>query len=102
MGRVAMMLGKSATGDELMQRTQLANSLMFLTRGQPVVYYGDEQGFMGAGGDKDARQDMFATKTEQYAAEPVLGGSSVRDRYDTNAPLPADLGMAKVRSSPRC
>ena len=103
MGRVAMMLGKSATGDELMQRTQLANSLMFLTRGQPVVYYGDEQGFMGAGGDKDARQDMFATKTEQYAAEPVLGGSSgSRDRYDTNAPLPADLGAGQgARSSPR-
>ena len=33
---------------------------MFLTRGQPVVYSGDEQGFTGAGGDKDARQDMFA------------------------------------------
>ena len=36
---------------------------MFLTRGQPVVYYGDEQGFTGAGGDKDARQDMFASRT---------------------------------------
>ena len=36
---------------------------MFLTRGQPVVYYGDEQGFIGdGGGDKDARQDMFATQ----------------------------------------
>ena len=33
---------------------------MYLTRGQPVVYYGDEQGFTGDGGDKDARQDMFA------------------------------------------
>ena len=43
------------------QRDQLAHSLMFLTRGQPVVYYGDEQGFTGStGGDKDARQDMFA------------------------------------------
>ena len=32
---------------------------MYLTRGQPVVYYGDEQGFTGDGGDQDARQDMF-------------------------------------------
>lgn len=101
MGRVAMMLGKSATGDELMKRTKLANSLMYLTRGQPVVYYGDEQGFMGAGGDKDARQDMFATKTEQYAAEPVLGGpSGSRDRYDTNSPLYQQISaLAKVRAA---
>ena len=47
---------------------------MFLTRGQPVTYYGDEQGFIGAGGDKDARQDMFATKTKQYADEANLYG----------------------------
>ncbi|TQJ49608.1 pullulanase-type alpha-1,6-glucosidase [Phycicoccus sp. SLBN-51] len=101
MGRVAMMLGKSASGDELMQRTKLANSLMYLTRGQPVVYYGDEQGFMGAGGDKDARQDMFATKTQQYADEPVLGGpSGSRDRYDTNAPLYQQISkLAKVRAA---
>lgn len=101
MGRVAMMLGKSATGDDLMRRVRLANSLMYLTRGQPVVYYGDEQGFMGAGGDKDARQDLFATKTEQYAAEPVLGGpSGSRDRYDTNAPLYQQISqLAKVRAA---
>lgn len=101
MGRVAMMLAKSATGDELIQRVKLANSLMFLTRGQPVVYYGDEQGFMGAGGDKDARQDMFATKTEQYAAEPVLGGpSGSRERYDTKSPLYQQISaLAKVRAT---
>ena len=56
-----------------MARTKLANDLMFLTRGQPVVYYGDEQGFIGTGGDKDARQDMFATKVSQYAGEEILG-----------------------------
>ena len=36
------------------------HALMFFSRGQPVVYYGDEQGFTGDGGDKDAREDMFA------------------------------------------
>ena len=76
MGRVAMLLGKDGrAATSCMKRDQLANELMYLTRGQPVVYYGDEQGFIGAGGDKDARQDMFATKTEQYADEPVLGGT---------------------------
>ncbi len=75
MGRVAMMLkGSGSTGTDLMARTKLANDLMFLTRGQPVVYYGDEQGFIGGGGDKDARQDLFATKVSQYAGQEILGG----------------------------
>ena len=45
---------------------------MFLSRGQPVVYYGDEQGFAGTGGDKDARQTLFATQVAEYA-EPAAG-----------------------------
>ncbi len=36
--------------------------LMYLSRGNPVVYYGDEQGFTGDGGDQDARQDMFPSQ----------------------------------------
>ncbi len=89
MGRVGMMLAKAGyTGGELLQRTRLANEIMYLTRGQPVTYYGDEQGFAGAGGDKDSRQDMFATKVQQYAEEPVIGGApGSRDRYDRSAPL---------------
>ena len=35
---------------------------MYFSRGNPVVYYGDEQGFTGAGGDQAARQDMFASQ----------------------------------------
>ncbi len=41
---------------------------MYLTRGQPVVYYGDEQGFSapkdvpGGIGDQRAREDMFPSK----------------------------------------
>ncbi len=89
MGRAAMLMAGAGYSDaELLQRVQLSNELMFLTRGQPVVYYGDEQGFIGAGGDKDARQDMFATRTQQYADEAVLGGpAGSRDRYDTSHPL---------------
>ena len=51
-----------ATGDRAAAARRLAHALMYLTRGQPVVYYGDEQGFTGDGGDKDARQDMFASQ----------------------------------------
>ncbi|HZW41008.1 MAG TPA: alpha-amylase family glycosyl hydrolase, partial [Agromyces sp.] len=42
MGRVGYFLNSTA---EPLQRDELAHELMFLTRGQPVVYYGDEQGF---------------------------------------------------------
>ena len=94
MGRVgAMLLAGGATGDDLLARDRLATSLMFLTRGQPVVYYGDEQGFTGPTsdfGDKRARQDMFATKTPIYQDDVVVGSSKpagTAAHYDTSAPL---------------
>jgi glycosidase len=102
MGRVAMMLkGSGSTGTDLMARTKLANDLMFLTRGQPVVYYGDEQGFIGGGGDKDARQDMFATKVAQYAGEDILGSTpGSKDRYDTKALLYQQISaLSKLRAT---
>ncbi|MGC1207425.1 MAG: alpha-amylase family glycosyl hydrolase [Ornithinimicrobium sp.] len=100
MGRAAMMLsGQGFSGDELLDRVELSNALMFLTRGQPVVYYGDEQGFIGSGGDKDARQDMFATQTQQYADEPVLGGPSGSiERYNPDHPLYQQIAeLAQLR-----
>ncbi len=93
MGRVGMFLKQNgASGQELLARDKLAHSLMFLTRGQPVIYYGDEQGFTGPGGDKDARQDMFATQTDDYADDEVVDGSGTttigkKDQYDVNAPM---------------
>ncbi|MBK8447727.1 MAG: hypothetical protein IPL41_13880 [Micropruina sp.] len=89
MGRLAYLLRSSgvSAGDTL-TRLKLANSLMYLTRGQPVVYYGDEQGFAGSGGDKAARQDMFASKVASYNSEEVIGGASgSKNRFNTNAAL---------------
>ena len=81
MGRLSALLKNGGVAsDELLARVELANQLMFLTRGQPVTYYGDEQGFIGAGGDKDARQDMFKTSTQQYATEANLFGSGAAVR----------------------
>ena len=99
MGRLPALLG---TVDDKLKRVELANQLMFLTRGQPVTYYGDEQGFIGAGGDKDARQDMFATKTKQYADEANLygaGKSGAKDRYATDTDLYLLISeLSKLRS----
>lgn len=89
MGRIGMMLSSAgAQGEDLMARDVLANELMFLSRGQPVVYYGDEQGLIGDGGDKDARESLFASEVASYNDNPVIGGpSGSRDRYDINHPL---------------
>ena len=89
MGRIGSMLDDTASGDDLLARTRLANQLMYLVRGQPVVYYGDEQGFIGDGGDKDARQDMFASQVTSYNDDAMIGGvpTGSRDRFGTDGPL---------------
>lgn len=86
MGRVGYML---AGAENPLERDELAHELMYLTRGQPVVYYGDEQGFAGAGGDKDARQTLFATQVDEYADQPLVTGEQAGsvDRYATDVPL---------------
>jgi glycosidase len=83
-GRAARLIQSQlgATGDELLKRVELGYSLLYLVRGAPVVYYGDEVGMIGAGGDKQARQDMFPTRVrywqqeERLAAPPIGTGSS--------------------------
>ena len=47
----------------------------------------------GAGGDKDARQDMFATQTTDYKDDEIVDGTGTtwtigsQDRFDVNAPM---------------
>ncbi|MET0726462.1 MAG: alpha-amylase family glycosyl hydrolase, partial [Leifsonia sp.] len=88
MGRVGYFLQN--TGDAV-QRDELAHDLMFLTRGQPVVYYGDEQGFAGAGqgNDQSARQTLFGSQVAEYTGQNLITGEPVGtgDRFDTAAPL---------------
>lgn len=99
MGRIGMFLSPAATGDELLKRDELAHSLMFLTRGQPVVYYGDEQGLSGFAGDKDARQDLFASKVGEFNQPAIGGAQGLADRYDTGHPLYRHIaGLAKLRA----
>ncbi|MFL6140979.1 MAG: alpha-amylase family glycosyl hydrolase [Labedaea sp.] len=61
---------------EWVGRDRLAHELMYFSRGNPVVYYGDEQGFTGAGGDQLARQTMFASQVPEYLADDLLGTDS--------------------------
>jgi len=103
MGRVGYFVKDSGSA---LERSELAHTLMYLTRGQPVVYYGDEQGFVGNGSlggtDKDARQDMFATQVAEYANQALLTGETAgsQDRFDTTSPLYAHIAeVATLRSA---
>lgn len=64
---------------ELLPRTLLAHALMYLSRGIPTVYYGDEVGMSGSGNGTDqlARQDMFATKVTMWKTEPRIGSNPI-------------------------
>ena len=92
MGRFAHFVRKArpAIGDEeLVRRVELGHALMFLARGVPVVYSGDEQGFAGDGGDQDARQDLFASRVASYNDDALVGrrGSTASDNFQTDGRL---------------
>ncbi|MFI2505053.1 pullulanase-type alpha-1,6-glucosidase [Streptomyces sp. NPDC018972] len=105
MGRFGTFLKQDdpeASDAELLKKDMLANELMFLSRGNPVVYYGDEQGFTGAGGDKDARQTLFASRTADYLDDDLIGTdrTHAEDAYDTRAPLYRQISaLAELRKA---
>lgn len=89
-----------ATDEELLKRDELGHALMYFARGMPVVYYGDEQGFTGTGGDQLARQDMFPTQTDEYRDDDQIGSGATpaADNFDPSHPLYKTLReLAAVR-----
>lgn len=78
-GRTALVIKRQmgATGDELLQRVNLAHSLLYLTRGAPIIYYGDEFGLVGTGGDKEARQDLFPTQVSDWQGQERVGSAPI-------------------------
>ena len=76
-GRIGYFLSNdvsTASEEELLARDILAHAVLFFTRGIPAIYYGDEQGFTGKGGDAASREDMFGSKVPAYAQEKRIGG----------------------------
>ena len=80
-GRVGFTIGRKRIQPQgqLLPRVNLANALLYFTRGIPAVYYGDEVGMTGSnsGNDQFARQDMFATEIELWKDETRVGGSPI-------------------------
>ena len=75
--------------DELLQRVMLGHAMMLTLRGSPVIYYGDEQGFVGDGNDQLARENMFPSKTAVYNDNDLIGtdATTAQSNFDTAHPL---------------
>ncbi len=104
MGRAAQQILSQAPGlgpAALLQHVLLGYDLLYLSRGAPVVMYGDEVGMIGSGGDKAARQDMFATQVPDWRRERRVGSPAIGDgsAFDiTGNPIQARLrALSKVR-----
>ena len=104
-GRTGLFLQRyapEASLDELLQRSQLAHAMLLLLRGVPTVYSGDEQGFIGDGGDQDAREDMFPSKVAIYNDNALMGTdrTTAESNFDTGHPLFREIAaLAKLRKS---
>lgn len=91
-GRMGRLISAGTPGgrpEVLTEKMLLGFDLLFLTRGIPVVYYGDEQGFVGDGGDRAARQTMFPATAVQYVEQPTIGSEATvgDDNFDPSHPF---------------
>jgi glycosidase len=90
--------------DEALKRDMLAQAMLLTLRGVPTIYFGDEQGFVGKGGDQDSRQDMFASQVPSYNEDRLLGTSATtaQANFDMNHPLFREIAvLARIRTSHR-
>ena len=79
----------NATDNEVLKRVMLAHVMMMTARGVPTIYYGDEQGFAGDGGDQDAREDMFPSQVAVYNDNRLIGSkaTTAQSNFGTSHPL---------------
>ena len=102
-GRFAMFVKQMNPGigaDELLARVKLGHAMLLTLRGVPVIYYGDEQGFVSDGNDQLAREDMFPSRVAEYNDNDLLGtdATTVTANFDTGHPLYRLIAaLAKIR-----
>lgn len=105
MGRLgSAILRNSVDKEEALKKSIIAQSMLLLLRGGPVLYYGDEKGMTGGGGDKLARQDMFPTKVESWKWEQRIGSEPVGegDGFALSNPIEGEISalQAIIRANP--
>jgi len=106
-GHIAWAIRRARPGagdEEVLKRDMLAEAMLLTLRGVPTIYFGDEQGFVGKGGDQDARQDMFPSKVASYNEDKLLGTSATtgQSNFDVQHPLYREIArLAHIRTSHR-
>lgn len=91
-----------ASPEELLRRTILGHAMLMTLRGVPTIYSGDEQGFVGKGGDQDARQPLFPSKVATYNEDRLLGTAKTTAdaNFDTDHPLYREIAaLAAIRKA---
>jgi glycosidase len=91
-GRFAYYLKKdnpNASPQQLGALVLLGHELLLTARGQPAIYYGDEQGMVGIGNDMGAREDMFPSRAPKFRDLALLGTKrrGGDDKFDTDHPF---------------
>jgi len=72
-----------------LKRTRLAQAIMYFARGVPILYYGDEQGFMGEPGFHESREDMLPGATAVFNDNDLIGTdqTTADSNFNTNHPI---------------
>ena len=92
LGRFGVYLKKAnpeETDEINLQRSALAHAILYFTRGIPILYYGDEQGFITDPGFHESREDMFPSVTASYNDNDLIGTdrTTADDNFDRSHPL---------------
>jgi glycosidase len=107
MGRFSGMLRAENPGisqDELLARTRLGHGLLMFMRGVPVIYSGDEQGFVSDGNDQLARETLFPSQVAVYNDNNLIGtdATTADANFDTAHPLYAGIAeFSAIRAANR-
>ncbi len=84
------------TDAQRLMNVRLAHAFLFFSRGAPVIYYGDEQGFTGDGGDQDAREDMFPSKVAIYNDNELIATDATTATSNFNPKHPLYRALADM------
>lgn len=93
-------LNPKADAAEQLARVRLGHAMLLTLRGVPTIYAGDEQGFVGDGGDQDAREDQFPSKVAAYNDNVLLGttATTADANFDETHPLFREIAaLARLR-----
>lgn len=88
--------------DELLARTRVGHALMMFMRGVPVIYSGDEQGFVSDDHDQLARETLFPSRVDVYNDNDLIGTDATTAEANFNIEHPlyrAIAEMSAVRQS---